>query len=147
MWLFTGDEYPFYYPMSTRHARPASGLSAYVPICYQHNMTVTYRHDQPLPAGYYSIYECHRNYTACEYNLYTDLRLYNYMYTKKVRCTITKAVDVRVCFGCFILIYFWRCELSYCPQYRSSPLITNMAHALCAFVTSGCWTSLKSAAH
>ena len=47
--MMEGEEWPFLFPINTRHPAPASGLGAYSPFCYQKAIKITYQPAKPLP--------------------------------------------------------------------------------------------------
>ena len=52
-WFFNvGKEFPFLYPLSSTHARPASGIGVFLPICYRHSLRISYIHQSDLPTKY-----------------------------------------------------------------------------------------------
>lgn len=77
--LMEANDWPFLYPINTRHAKPVSGIGTYVPICYEKYASVTYKHRENLPPNLFDVtVNCSRDDTLCPVHIYSAVSRHKY---------------------------------------------------------------------
>ena len=87
-----GNDWPFLYPVSTRHARPASGLGTYTPLCYQKSMVIIYHTASQLPDFLLEkTIDCSLNDLLCPVHIYSAVSRHKFPQTT----TVDSFVDMK----------------------------------------------------
>ena len=77
--LMLANDWPFLYPINTRHAKPVSGIGTYVPICYEKYASVTYKHRENLPPNLFDVtVNCSRDDLSCPVHIYSAVSRHKY---------------------------------------------------------------------
>lgn len=72
--LMDGDQWPFLFPVNTRHPKPASGMGAYTPFCYQKSMIISYHPQDRLPQNLFKeAVNCSLNNLFCPVHIYSGI--------------------------------------------------------------------------
>lgn len=70
--LAEANEWPFIYPLSTKHSSLASGIGAYTPFCYQKSLRLIYENDRNFPDDLLDLnINCTANELLCPVHIYS----------------------------------------------------------------------------
>ena len=83
--MMDGEEWPFLFPINTRHPIPASGLGSYSPFCYQNSIKITYQPAKPLPPHLFQeTVDCSLHELACPVKIYSGISRHKFPYGTEV---------------------------------------------------------------
>jgi len=70
--LAEATEWPFVFPLSTKHPSLVSGIGAYTPFCYQESLRLIYENARDLPANLLELnINCTANELRCPVHIYS----------------------------------------------------------------------------
>ena len=83
--MMDGTEWPFLHPVNTQHPKPASGIGAYTPFCYEKKIKIIYQPSKPLPKDLFEkTVHCSLHELTCPVKIYSAVSRHKYPYGTEV---------------------------------------------------------------